>query len=147
MKFAFDTNILVYATGLNDAVRHSRSVALLGALSDGGGVIAAQALAEYHRVLTVKYRQDAEEVLTRILRFRRVYEIPPTTSDCIVEAAALANRHNLQIFDAIIIAASAEAGCRVLFSEDMRHEAVFNGLTIVNPFAEPKHPMLAAALK
>lgn len=46
----------------------------------------------------------------------------------------LSQRHRLQIWDAVIIAACARAGADVLFSEDMQDRAVFAGVTIVNPF-------------
>jgi predicted nucleic acid-binding protein len=148
MICAFDTNVLVYATGVNDRERFTVAVEMLEQAADRtSGVISAQALAEYHRVLIRKYRMPPTEVLTRIERFRSIFTVPATTSDCLSDAVVLAMRHRLQIFDAIIIAAAAQAGCRVLFSEDMQHEAVFNGVTIINPFADPKHPMMRAALK
>jgi predicted nucleic acid-binding protein len=34
----------------------------------------------------------------------------------------------------------------LLLSEDMQHGFVSRGMTVVNPFAEPTHPKLAALL-
>jgi predicted nucleic acid-binding protein len=98
-------------------------------------------------VMTHKIKRSAADAGLQIKLWSDVFEIAPTTAKCLVIAASLSNQHNIQIFDAIIIAASAEAGCRVLFSEDMQHEAVFNGVTIINPFLDDRHPMLVAALK
>lgn len=147
MKAAVDTNILIYAFGLNDELRYRRSFALLDSLSLTGGVVAAQALAEFHRVATRKYRRPAVEAGEQIEIWSDVFVVAPTDADTLAEAAHLANQHTLQIFDAIILAASAQAGCRVLFSEDMQHEAVFNGVMIVNPFLDERNPMLRAVLK
>jgi predicted nucleic acid-binding protein len=147
MKAAVDTNILIYAVGEADETRYRKSVEILQVLSFSDGVIPAQALAESHRVLTRKYKRSAVEAELQIRLWSDLFEIPSTTITCLTTAAALSSRHGLQIFDAIIIAASAEAGCRVLFSEDMQHEAVFNGVTIINPFMDEKHPMLLAVLK
>ncbi|MGL5117212.1 MAG: PIN domain-containing protein [Beijerinckiaceae bacterium] len=147
MKAAFDTNILVYAAGANDAVRQLLSQSLLHAALQLGGIIPTQVLAEYFRVMTRKYRWTSRETAEQIERYRLAYDIAPTTSDDLGEALDLSTGHQIQIFDAIIIAASARAGCRVLFSEDMQHDAVFNGVTIINPFLDAKHPMLRAVLK
>jgi hypothetical protein len=35
----------------------------------------------------------------------------------------------------------------VLLSEDMQHGFVYRGVTVINPFAEPAHPLLADALR
>jgi predicted nucleic acid-binding protein len=147
MKAAADTNILVYASGENDSVRQQIATTLLAAMYASHGVLPAQTLAELHRVLTRKFRRSPQDAAHLLNRWSFGFEIAPTTDSCLANAASLSSRHGLQIFDAIIIAASAEAGCRVLFSEDMQHEAVFNGVTIINPFADEKHPMLLAVLK
>jgi predicted nucleic acid-binding protein len=40
-------------------------------------------------------------------------------------------------FDSLIIAAALSAGCDRLYSEDLQHGQLIEGLTIVNPFLEP----------
>lgn len=47
----------------------------------------------------------------------------------------------------MIVAVAAEAGCRLLISEDLQDGFTWAGLTIVNPFAQPVHPLLQAALR
>jgi predicted nucleic acid-binding protein len=142
-----DTNILVYASGENDIERQRLAVDLMNALYASQSILAAQTLAELHRVLTSKFKRTPDAVAIRLKEWSRFFTIAPTTAECLAEAAGLATYHRLQIFDAIIIAACAQAGCRVLFSEDMQHEAVFNGVTIINPFVDARHPLLLAALK
>jgi predicted nucleic acid-binding protein len=46
----------------------------------------------------------------------------------------------------LILAVTAEAGCRVLLSEDMHEGFTWRGVTVVNPFAAIVHPLLAAQL-
>jgi predicted nucleic acid-binding protein len=147
MRAAVDTNILVYAVGETDESRFLKSVQLLDDLSLAEGVIPAQVLAEFHRVMTRKFKRTAIEAEHQIKLWSDVYEIAPTTAAGLTAAAALSSRHGIQIFDAIILDAAAQAGCRLLFSEEMQHEAVFNGVTIINPFADERHPMLLAALR
>ena len=60
---------------------------------------------------------------------------------------SLAATHRLQIWDALILATAAGAGCRLLLSEDMQDGFVWKGCTVANPFAAPLHPLLADALR
>ncbi len=53
-----------------------------------------------------------------------------------IHLAALpwARDHNVNIYDALIIAAAIDANCDILFSEDMQDGRHFGRLQIVNPF-------------
>ena len=47
----------------------------------------------------------------------------------------LAERHVLNVYDGMIVAAAQLAGCETLYSEDMHDGLVIDQLTIRNPFA------------
>ncbi|MFO0433423.1 MAG: PIN domain-containing protein, partial [bacterium] len=49
-------------------------------------------------------------------------------------AFALASAHELNIYDASIVAAALESGCDAVLSEDMQHGQKFAALRIENPF-------------
>ncbi len=59
----------------------------------------------------------------------------PTDAAVLEAGFALAARHNLQTFDAIILAAAARGGCGILYSEDMQDGFEWNGVRVINPFA------------
>ncbi|MGN6357807.1 MAG: PIN domain-containing protein [Novosphingobium sp.] len=53
------------------------------------------------------------------------------------EALRIAERYQLQFYDALMIAVALENGATTLYSEDMQHGLVIDGvLTITNPFIE-----------
>lgn len=58
----------------------------------------------------------------------------PITLDLNVAARALAETSNLPFHDALIVAAAQEAGCDVLYSEDLQHGRSFGSLRVENPF-------------
>jgi predicted nucleic acid-binding protein len=64
-----------------------------------------------------------------------------------IAATDLAAQHQLGIWDSVILAAAADAGCRLLLSEDMQDGFTWNGVTIANPFASSLHPLLAALIQ
>jgi predicted nucleic acid-binding protein len=63
-----------------------------------------------------------------------------------VNATDLASDHGLTIWDSVVLAASAEAECRLLLSEDLQEGFTWRGVTVTNPFAPALHPLLAALL-
>jgi predicted nucleic acid-binding protein len=133
----FDSNILIYAYS-TDTRRH-RALSTIA----GGGVISAQVLNEFTNVLRKRQKQDwpAIEAAVQSLRFR-FPDIVPLTSDTHAAALALARDHTFAFYDALIVAAAIEAGCDVLYSEDLQHGRSIGELAIVNPFLGigPGHP-------
>jgi len=52
----------------------------------------------------------------------------------------------LRIWDAIVLATAAEAGCQMLLTEDLQAGFTWGGVTVVNPFAVPPHTLLMGLL-
>jgi predicted nucleic acid-binding protein len=50
-------------------------------------------------------------------------------------AVQLSATHGYHIYDSLIVASALEAGCTVLYSEDLHDGQVIGPLTIRNPFA------------
>jgi predicted nucleic acid-binding protein len=75
---------------------------------------------------------EIEELLADI---RFLCKGPFALTVSIHEAALqIAKRYKFHIYDAQIIASAIDAGCTVLYSEDMQHGQVIGPLTIKNPF-------------
>ncbi len=81
-----------------------------------------------------------------MLSWRDAYAVVETSAAVIVNATDLASDHGLTIWDSVVLAAAAEAGCRLLLSEDLQEGFTWQGVTVTNPFAATLHPMLAALL-
>lgn len=77
---------------------------------------------------------------------RSRYPVAETSAAVMVNAADLACDYGLTIWDAIVLAASAEAECRLFLSEDLQLGFTWRGVTVINPFASAPHPLLAALL-
>ena len=144
---AIDTNVLVYGEAVGDGAMQQRARDVIEAALGEGAVVPAQALAELFRVLSRKSRLPEDAARERVVRYERSATVAPTARSTLATALDLATDHKFQIFDAIILAASAEAGCRMLLSEDMQDGFVWRGVTVVNPFAPTPHPLLADLLR
>lgn len=134
MRVALDTNVLVYAEGLNGADRQQTAQAVLAGLATDDLVVPAQALAELFTVLTRKARWPAPRARAAVLAWHDACLVGDTTSGVLLEAMDLATMHQYSLWDAIMLATAAAAGCRVLLSEDMQTGFLWRGVEIRNPF-------------
>ena len=147
MRIALDTNVLAYAAGVNGAERQGAALVLLDKLSESETFLPVQALGELFRVLVRKAKISPRLARTTIIRFRDTYPLVETSSSVFMSATDLAVDHQIGIWDAVILAAAAEAGCRLLLTEDLQEGFTWGGVTVVNPFAAVVHPLLAKTLE
>jgi predicted nucleic acid-binding protein len=146
MRVAFDTNILVYAEGLNGAAMQQRALEVIGGLSSEERCVPVQVLGELFNMLTHKAARSREIVRSVVLSWRDLLALLDTSSLVLMAAMDLAADHRLSIWDAIIVAAAAKGGCRLLLSEDLQDGFTWGGVTVVNPFAASPQPLLTALL-
>jgi predicted nucleic acid-binding protein len=146
VRIALDTNILAYAEGFGDRARQQASLDLIRKLPPPLIIIPAQCLGELFRVLIGKARRDAAYAKKAVLGWADAYETADSTWAAFQSAMDVAAGHNLQIWDALILAVAAEQRCRLLLSEDMQPDFTWRGVTVVNPYQESKHRLLQSLL-
>lgn len=126
----FDTNILLYL--FEEDPRAGRSERLLAK----GGVVSVQVLNEFVDVCRRKHRQPLARIIGALSGVRALCEVLPVTLTTHDSAVQLADRYGFRIYDALIAASALEAGCSMLYTEDLQHgQIIEKHLRIVNPFA------------
>jgi predicted nucleic acid-binding protein len=131
VKAFFDTNILVYIT-TSDPRQQTAATCL-----SSGGVASVQVLNEFVHVARRKLRQDWPQIEVALKQLRAALDdVLPITLNTHAAAVVLARDHRLPFHDALIVAAAQEAGCDVLYSEDLQHGRTFGALRVENPFLE-----------
>lgn len=146
MKVALDTNILVYAEHVNDTEKRGSAVDLMRRLPQEAVVLPVQVLGELFNVLVRKGARSRADARTALLRWRDTFALVETSPEIMLTAADLATDHQMSIWDAIVLAAASHSGCRLLLSEDLQDNFTWAGVTVVNPFATPRHALLDALL-
>ncbi|MBX3700804.1 MAG: PIN domain-containing protein [Dokdonella sp.] len=131
-KVFFDSNTLLYLA-TDDAEKAQRAETLLRE----GGTISVQVLNEMSLACRRKFRMawdEVDEFLSPVRARCPVRVIDEETYDL---GRRLAERHQFQVYDAMIVAAALLAGCDTLYSEVM-HDGLRVGhdLTIRNPFRQ-----------
>jgi len=145
MRVAIDTNVLAYAEGLGDATRCGQARQWLAKLPPASVIIPMQALGELQRVLVAKARVSATDARAAVLGWADAFDVVDARWTTMQAALDLCVDHQLVIWDALILATAADARCRLLLTEDMQHGFTWRGVTLVNPFVAPAHPLLAQA--
>lgn len=126
----FDTNVLVYAF-LSTDPRHGTA----RTLAAGGGVFSVQVANEFVDVARRKMRWEWQDVVAMLAAFRAWFGTPvPLTHETHVLALEVARRRGLRIYDALVLSAAKQAGCRILYTEDLQDGQTIEGVLVRNPF-------------
>lgn len=132
----FDTNVLVYCMDASDPARQARAIERFAQACERDQVVlSAQVLQEFYAITTRKLQPalSAAEALAQVERLAS-FEVVGSTSAGVLEAIRLAERHQLQWWDALILEAALRAGADVLVTEDGQHGQQFGKLRLENPF-------------
>jgi predicted nucleic acid-binding protein len=127
-----DTNILIYAFASNDP-RSEKAEAILGA----GGIVSVQVLNEFVNVSRRKQRRDWDEIREILCVLKALIDPPlPVTMEIHEAAIEIARDRGFHFYDSLIVSAAMQAGCSILYSEDLQHGQLIGHLTVHNPFRE-----------
>ena len=146
MRVALDTNILAYAEGVNGSAMKRVALEFVRKLPEGAVLLPVQVLGELFSLLVRKAGRPPASVRRAILSWQDAFPLIETSAAVMLAAADLATDHQLAIWDAVILAAGAEAGCRLLLTEDLQEGFTWKGITVTNPFSTHRNELLAALL-
>ncbi len=143
-RVALDSNILLYAELEPGSEKGKRAIDII-VRADRDGVIPAQCLGEFLRVVQRRAPASFPEALKQVALYRAAFLTPPTTDEAIAAAADVAHSHGLQIWDAVICAVAERSGAKALLTEDLQDGRTLQGLRFINPF-EPGNAALIDTL-
>jgi predicted nucleic acid-binding protein len=132
-----DTNIFIYAVDQSDTRKAAIAVDLIREHAVySTGVISFQVVHEFFNVAFKRFPavmppEEASQFLAVV--FAPLLSVHSSVALC-DDAMRIYRRFKLSWYDSLIVAAAAEARCGTLYSEDMQHGAVIQGIRIENPF-------------
>lgn len=136
MKFFFDSNILIYVFDRSSPQKREIARGLLkDHAADGDILLSTQVLQEFYVTVTRKLKPplDPGEAAHAIAGFA---ELPTVQIDnlLIQDAIRRSQASRLSFWDGLIIQAALAGGASVLYTEDLQHGQMFDGLQVRNPF-------------
>ena len=134
MRF-LDTNILLCSISPTRGEENKRSIAE-ALLAHEDCVLSVQVLQEFYVQATRPSRPDAlsHENAAALMESWMRFRIQDVTVAILRHALHLKERYRFSYWDCTILSAACATGCDVLYSEDLSHEQVIEGVRIVNPF-------------
>jgi predicted nucleic acid-binding protein len=127
---------------VDEPERQIEALAFIRSIPDGRLVVPAEALAGLFNVLVRKARLERAIARSLVLTWRAAYPGLETSQAVPARALDLATDHRLGVWDAVMLSAASEAGCRLLPSADMHEGFAWGDVTVVNPFAPMPHKLL-----
>ena len=138
MRSFFDTNVLVYLFDQDTPGKRETTRTLFESEAQSGRlIISTQVLQEWYVTVTRKLAEplpskDAEQTIRHFATF-------PVVRIDIEHVIGAANRCQVlgfSFWDALIIETALSGGSSILYTEDMQHGQVIDGLTIINPYVQ-----------
>jgi len=130
----FDTDVLIYADDKAAPAKQRRALDLVAEHRLAGtGVVSLQVLQEYFVTVTCKLHVDPRIARRKVELLAEFDVAAPDVGD-ILAAIDLHRLHGFSFWDALVLRAAKQSGCRVVFSEDVQEAREIDGVHIVNPF-------------
>ena len=123
-KFFMDTNIMVYHAINQDPRKRDISSKLVNrAIVEGCGLISYQVVQECVQVLLTDNKTPLPPTLleTYLSKVLLPLCLTHSTQQLYLSAFAVKMRYGLHWYDSLIVAAALEAGCNVLYTEDLQN--------------------------
>jgi len=136
-KAFIDSNIFIYAYNNQDPRKQIAAFDLIRENTiDGTGVVSYQVVHEFFHFALVKAASkvrsdDAQVLLEEVFR---ALQMVPSSFSLISDAIRIHQRHHLSWYDSLIVAAAQQAGCDILYTEDLQHGQQFGTVRVQNPF-------------
>ena len=132
-----DTNILIYLFDTRDLAKHNAAKKLIADLQKTTTLyISLQVVNEFSSAIINKISKpmSLDKLGSYYDLFDDIFRIVPLTIDNSRNAIRIKSQYGLSFWDSLIIASALEAGCTILYSEDMQDgQIIEKSLTIKNP--------------
>ena len=130
-----DTNILIYAYDADAGDKNVKALSAIHDLWDSmKGMVSTQVLQEFYVNATQKIPQPLPHAVVRgIIENYLAWQVQLIYPATILRASEFQERHRLSYWDAMIVAAAYEGNAKTLFTEDLNHGQIIEGIRIINP--------------
>jgi len=137
-RFFLDTNVFVYVFDPAAPSKAHVSDGLISkGISTGTGAVSYQVVQEFFSVAFRKFPapMTSEAAHTYFVSVFRPLLAVTFSPALLLRAIGIREKHRIAWYDALIVAAAIEAGCKTLYTEDFQRGREIEGIRIQNPFS------------
>jgi predicted nucleic acid-binding protein len=132
-KVFIDTNILLYSYSKNEPIKQQKSLEVINENIDFS-IISKQVINEISNIFFRKFALNATQIKQNINDIYQAISVVDFDKETQFLAIEIKQKHQIQFYDALIIATAIQNNCNILYSEDMQHSQTIDRLKIINPF-------------
>jgi predicted nucleic acid-binding protein len=128
--------VLVYAADADEPDKQAKAIELFRSCVDAGTVLLSTQVPQEFCVAVTRKLARPVGPASALEAMMRLAALPLVTvaADMITAAAQLADQSRMSFWDALIVRAAGAGGAEVVYSEDLSHGSIVDGVRIVNPF-------------
>lgn len=132
-----DSNVLVYAVSNDEPDKQSRAREIVArGFTDGCFAISTQVMLEVYVNVTRKAKIGLSPLEAfEYVRALAEWTVIEMTPEMVLSALGLSQRAKISPWDAAILEAARQAGCKRVLSEDLGDGQIYGGITVENPFS------------
>jgi predicted nucleic acid-binding protein len=104
-------------------------------LEDEAVCLSTQVVNEFVWVMNKKFSVPMDSLRQVVKNLFELYHVGIINDATITKAMDISSQFKLPYWDSLIVSSALEAGCGILYTEDLQHgQVIENRLTIKNPF-------------
>jgi predicted nucleic acid-binding protein len=134
-----DSNVLVYAVSNDEPSKQVRAREIVSrGFTEGCFAISTQVMMEVYVSITRKAKigLPPRQAFEYVRAFAE-WPVVEMTPELVLSALGLSQRSQISPWDAAILEAARQAGCKRVLSEDLSDGQAYGGITVENPFSAP----------
>ncbi len=134
MTSFFDTNILIYSVDTNETGKYGLAADLVEKhLVRENGAISVQVLREFYSVSRKMRNPLSDEQARRMVDYFATFRTLSEDVAMVLGAARRTGELSISFWDALIVEAALRSGADRLFTEDLQHGQIIEGMRVENP--------------
>ncbi len=132
-----DTNVLIYAHDTGSGVKHIIARQLVQELWNSlTGCLSIQVFQEFFVNITRKAKSPLSAIEARQhIGDLSQWKVHVAEVLDVLGAIDIQKRYQISFWDALIVRSAAQTGCECIWSEDLNSGQVYEGVRVINPFA------------
>lgn len=125
-RIFLDTNVLIYAYSETETEKKTRVLPLL---EDEQVCLSTQVVNEFVWVMNRKFAVPMDSLRKIVKNLFELYHVGVINSSTITKAMDMSSQLKLPYWDSLVVASALEAGCDILYTEDLQHGQIYRKQT------------------
>ena len=126
-----DSNILIYSYSSTEIGKKDKMLLIL---ENEEITISTQVINEFIWIMSRKFNVDMESLKVISNNLFEIFNVGMVSKATIDKAIDIAKRYKYAYWDSLMLSSALESRCIAIYSEDMQHGQIIEGVRIINPF-------------